>query len=306
VKIRFENFWTGFRPESSLLGEWCAAAFGSYRTVTKRSVPVDIAITSVMAFPTKAKRAAALSGSFFSRGRRLAYREAMEYGIPLKSGPARRRVWYTGENIRPPEGFDLTLSFDLDDYGGTNLYAPFWLDRVSVNGASASERVAIPAEVLTSDRIIERVPPRFCAAVMSNPHPMRLRAIEALRSIGRVDVYGRAYGRPLADKAAVLSEYRFNLAFENDLYPGYVTEKVIDAWSAGCVPLWWGIDPAGYVDPQSVVNLAECGSLRTFLDVVAALDADNDGWRAMAEHKLMMRRFDHEEVIRAIRSLAES
>ena len=42
---------------------------------------------------------------------------------------------------------------------------------------------------------------------------------------------------------AVARNYRYFLCFENDLYPGYVTEKPIEAWASGSVPLWRGIDP---------------------------------------------------------------
>jgi hypothetical protein len=34
--------------------------------------------------------------------------------------------------------------------------------------------------------------------------------------------------------------YTFTLTFENTDYPGYVTEKLFHALSAGSIPLYWG------------------------------------------------------------------
>jgi len=42
------------------------------------------------------------------------------------------------------------------------------------------------------------------------------------------------------NKLQTLRNYNFVIAFENSDYPGYITEKVIDAFKAGTVPLYWG------------------------------------------------------------------
>ena len=42
------------------------------------------------------------------------------------------------------------------------------------------------------------------------------------------------------DKQKTLQEYNFVLAFENSDLPGYITEKIIDAFKSGSVPLYWG------------------------------------------------------------------
>ncbi len=43
------------------------------------------------------------------------------------------------------------------------------------------------------------------------------------------------------NKSETISNYKFCFSYENtDDYPGYVTEKVFDAWIAGCIPVYWG------------------------------------------------------------------
>lgn len=51
-----------------------------------------------------------------------------------------------------------------------------------------------------------------------------------------------------------LSQYKFALCFENSSSPGYCTEKIIQAYLAGCIPVYWG-DPNvfDYFDSGSMV-----------------------------------------------------
>lgn len=56
---------------------------------------------------------------------------------------------------------------------------------------------------------------------------------------GRVDVYGTGY-RPIADKLEALRDYRFTIVVENCRRDYYFTEKLIDAFATGTVPIYWG------------------------------------------------------------------
>ena len=41
-------------------------------------------------------------------------------------------------------------------------------------------------------------------------------------------------------KRAFIKDYKFTIAFENQSYPGYTTEKILDAFRARTVPIYWG------------------------------------------------------------------
>jgi hypothetical protein len=132
-------------------------------------------------------------------------------------------------------------------------------------------------------------PTRFCNFIYSNPRSeMRnaffellnaKRAVDSLGSLMNNRVESRLSGQNDEDwhstKAAVLSDYRFTIAFENTELPGYTTEKMIDAWMAGSVPIYWG-NPAFTVDfpPDSCLSLYEAGSLSKLVDQV--LEAENE------------------------------
>eukprot|EP00931_Biecheleriopsis_adriatica_P007581 TRINITY_DN108851_c0_g1_i1.p2 TRINITY_DN108851_c0_g1~~TRINITY_DN108851_c0_g1_i1.p2 ORF type:complete len:247 (-),score=46.81 TRINITY_DN108851_c0_g1_i1:15-755(-) len=44
----------------------------------------------------------------------------------------------------------------------------------------------------------------------------------------------------LDEAVDLLLPYRFTLVFENKLVPGYVTEKIVNAFLAGSIPIYWG------------------------------------------------------------------
>ena len=57
-------------------------------------------------------------------------------------------------------------------------------------------------------------------------------------------------------KSDILQQYAFNLCPENGLYPGYATEKIPEAFAAGCLPIAY-VDESVCVDfnPKAFVNL---------------------------------------------------
>jgi len=68
----------------------------------------------------------------------------------------------------------------------------------------------------------------------------RQKAISAFGD--KIDVFGHGY-KPVLNKYDVMKDYKFAICFENarDI-DGYVTEKIFDAYKAGCVPIYWGND----------------------------------------------------------------
>jgi hypothetical protein len=198
----------------------------------------------------------------------------------LKQAPpperlAKYSLWFTGENIRPPaEDWDLMLSFDLDPMDARNLYFPLWWESIGAMGNATFDFAGRPLPLASwlEPREPESRRPKFACAFIGNPTPTRFRAIAALSALGQVDVFGRAVGRPVGNQDEVAKEYRYRVCFENDLYPGYVTEKVFDAWRCGNIPLWWGLDPAGYLNNDALLNLASMQGVAELVERVADVE----------------------------------
>ena len=70
-----------------------------------------------------------------------------------------------------------------------------------------------------------------------------------------------------------LSEYKFNLAMENGSSRGYITEKIIEAWAAGCIPIYWG-DPiiAKSFNEEAFINYHNFSSVQEIIDYILELE----------------------------------
>ena len=51
---------------------------------------------------------------------------------------------------------------------------------------------------------------------------------------------GRVIPRDIENKLLFIENYKFNIAFENGIFPGYETEKILDGYFAGVVPVYFG------------------------------------------------------------------
>lgn len=60
-----------------------------------------------------------------------------------------------------------------------------------------------------------------------------------------VDAYGEGVGRRVESKIEALRDYRFVIVAENCVSDAYFTEKLIDAFSQGCIPLYRGCPSVG-------------------------------------------------------------
>jgi hypothetical protein len=70
-----------------------------------------------------------------------------------------------------------------------------------------------------------------------------------------VDFYGRGL-RPVEDKWDALAPYRYSIVFENHIGPYYWSEKLVDCYLAGCMPLYVGCtNLADYFPEGSFIRL---------------------------------------------------
>jgi len=56
----------------------------------------------------------------------------------------------------------------------------------------------------------------------------------------RIDLYGAGVGKPFDSKFEVLKDYRYCIVVESCEIDSYFSEKLIDALSVGCHPVYWG------------------------------------------------------------------
>ena len=193
---------------------------------------------------------------------------------------AKRSIWYTGENIRPPllSEYDAYLSFDQEPYDGRNAYLPLWWLRLNwFEKFKYDDQVGIGIDIdkLLLKRELASPKSKFACAFVGNPHPIRMHFIEKLSKLGQVDVFGRSVGRPVANKYEIAKDYKYSVCFENDNFPGYVTEKLIDAYVTDTVPIYWGnLGTDKNINVNAFLNLINFSSINDLVDTIRTLDYD--------------------------------
>ena len=230
------------------------------------------------------------------------------------SGSGRVKVFYTGENERPPEGrWDAYLSFDMHSFDGRNAYLPLWWITSSdllIPTISPYLGKPITIDQMLNPRISDLTNrKKFCVAFIGTAYPFRMHAISASSKVGTVDVYGgiaRETRRTRAEeKYEIAQDYKFVFAFENDLYPGYVTEKVPEAWATGAVPLYWGSDPAKLLNQESFINLANFPTLEDFVEKIREVNENDQLWHNIASQPLLQYRPSLDHVIHVLRAACQ-
>jgi hypothetical protein len=200
-----------------------------------------------------------------------------------RSSVGSRNVWWTGENIRPPleQSYHHFVSFDQDPHRGRNTYFPLFYIEALLPSKGTLERVGLSS--FDVNQLLRPRPHRhpdfetrkLACAFINNAEPTRLAAIRELSKFGQVDVYGRYSGRPVESKFDIAANYKYVLCFENDLYPGYVTEKLLDAYLCDVVPLYWGdLGREPHINRKSFFNLNDFLSIEDFARFVASMNAD--------------------------------
>ncbi len=263
IRIGFAHFWRGFTPDD--FRSWFPFLFDRYELVVSRSPEV-------------------VFYSVFSRR----YRRGADPRFGSPTTRYRRgdhvRVFFTGENVEPRmDECEFAIGFSTLTDHPNFLRLPVWVYQ--------NRGWGFPPEQLVKSGDIdwERVAAektRFCNAVYSWDVAFRNGIIEQLGRYGHVDVAGSVMnsmgGRHVphtpnrvAAKTAFMRPYKFTLAVENAVWPGYTTEKLVDPMYVSSIPIYVG-DPQAAVtfDPASYVDVARFDSLREALGFVRELDND--------------------------------
>jgi hypothetical protein len=181
------------------------------------------------------------------------------------------RIYYSRENERP-DFFACDWAITSDIINRTNHY----------NFPVFGSRYRFP-ELLNEkkEQLFENWLSRkeFCSFVVSNgKSKKRIDFFHQLTNAGykQVNSGGRILnniGGPVEDKHAFLKQHRFNIAFENSAYKGYTTEKIYDAFIAGCIPVYWG-DPVikRYFNPKRFINYSDFKTESRLIQYLIYLD----------------------------------
>ena len=122
---------------------------------------------------------------------------------------------------------------------------------------------------------------KFCSFVYSNKESDDIRELifNELSKYKKVDSGGKIannLGYRVENKLSHESNYKFSIACENVSYPGYLTEKIMQSFAAGCVPIYWG-DPKVFLvfNKKSFINIQDFVSLEEAVEYIKKIDQDD-------------------------------
>ena len=193
------------------------------------------------------------------------------------------RIGYTGENDNADfSSFDYFIGFEHIHYPDRYFRCPNLLFDCDLRDYAPLEDAAAFAAAKT----------RFCNFCFSHQSENGAREAMArlLSEYKTVDCYGpfwhntpegaRRVSRE--EKAEILRRSRFTICCESTSQPGFVTEKIWDAFKNHSVPIYYGDSTVTSIfNPKAFVNLHDFESFEAAAQFIRKLDADEDAYRAM-------------------------
>lgn len=209
------------------------------------------------------------------------------------------RIFYSGENYSPDfNSVDYALTYDNISYGDRFFQLPYYLvDKGCQRMFLEQEPFPLPsmAQLLAAKD-------RFCCFLFSHPSPSGMREAlrEKLDEYKRVDCAGSLYNNmpngftipytpDAQQKMNFCSAYKFSIAAESVAQPGFITEKLPQAWLAHTIPIYYGApDVAQWFNPKAFLDARNFPSLNDLLAEVKRLDSDEDAWYKMVSQPLFL------------------
>lgn len=262
IKIAYVDFWEGFSPEDFL----CTQVLRQKHDVEILADPKDADYVFFSVFGDE--------HWFLS--------------------PDKIKIFYTGENICPDfNACDYAVGFEWFVFGDRYLRMPnYYATRFHREQTALFEKRYEDAE---SNRLQYNwaVNRKFCSFVVSNGdgNPIRRQLFEAISRYKPVDSGGRwmnNVGGPVEDKIAFESDHKFSIACENSSHPGYTTEKIVEAFAARTIPIYWG-DPeiCKVFNPKAFINVMDYPSIDAVVQRVKELDENEEAYIDMLKESAM-------------------
>lgn len=190
----------------------------------------------------------------------------------IKSGSSSPLVlFHTSENIRHDAvDADFSISFDLSVKNDRHYRLPYWMEMLdwSHEGLRGNHNPRY-GQLLSINRLMRPLGKEFlsrsrkAAIFSSHLHEPRATLVREVEGVVPLKGFGRHFDDSIRDhhrsgliKFDVLQDFAFNLCPENGLYPGYYTEKIPEAFAAGCLPLTWTDTNVCFdFNPKAFINL---------------------------------------------------
>ena len=186
------------------------------------------------------------------------------------------RIFYTGECFVPDfNQCDYAVGFDRLELGDRYIRIPIYL----MNEFKQNYEAILTRHPVTMEDLQKR---KFCNFVVSNcfADDIRTKILDKVNEYKTVDSGGRYrnnIGGAVKDKLTFQQSYKFSIAFENCTYKGYTTEKIVQAFEAYTIPIYYG-DPDVVIDfnEEAFINCHKYRDFDEVLDVIREIDNNDE------------------------------
>lgn len=212
-----------------------------------------------------------------------------------------KKIFFTGENVVPNlENSNYSFSFSKN-LGPNNYRLPLWVLFIDWFNSEKSQlrdpSYLIPVKKLTStNKPLVRLKPFFCSFIASKPLGKRVDFVPKLNDIKKVHSLGRLYSNSYLkatgrgdqkNKLNYMKLFRFNIAFENSISDGYVTEKILHSFFARSIPIYWGSEEVtSDFNPNAFINYSDYKSDDELIHDVIAINNNKERYYSFLEEPI--------------------
>ena len=199
------------------------------------------------------------------------------------------KIFYTGENVFP--------NFNICDYaiGLHDLKLDERYLQLPIYLIKKGQFIKLPERKKLDKTDLEKKK-EFCNFIYSNKkgNPIRKEFFEELSKYKNIISAGKFLnntGYATKNKLDIQKQCKFTIAFENEKYPGYSTEKIIDAFIARTIPIYWGDEViTNNINPKAFINYNTSKDIANVIKQIKQIDKNDDLWLKIANESIFVQK----------------
>jgi GR25 family glycosyltransferase involved in LPS biosynthesis len=188
-----------------------------------------------------------------------------------------RKVFFSGEPFGIRQDADFNVSFDKNS--NKNVRLPLWV-------CYLNDYLMEECNRRKNGNITVPKREKFCSFIAAGEVKTthRRTIVEKLSKYKTVDCgggylnnigYTVPRGINCSGKIEHNKNYKFAIAFENEDYPGYVTEKICDIFKSNCIPIYWGTtEVVKDFNPNTFINARDFNNFDELVEYIIKVDND--------------------------------
>ena len=260
IRLSINNFWPNFNYNENIFISILSEIYGNDLILTNDVNDCNLCIVAENYVPPEIDRSKTKILTFMAEPKPVQYQDG-----------------------------DYHLSFDPDREDLKNIRFPAWYFYINFYNLQ-NQKNPIPAVnqyELNNNKWFNTQKDKFCVAPFSAIHKNRVDFFNLLNSYKPTFGFGLPFGNGDNDrnqlrKYDAICSFKFAMAFENTYKTGYVTEKFLQAKTAGCIPIYWGdsyvlsdFNPDCFIYVNNFKTYEEC------LEYIKYVDSNEDVYQRM-------------------------